>query len=275
MTAHITIIIDDAHTVNVECFDTPIGRKYSGMLKSQVDSKGILVDDVQSFSQYLQKDEIQNIMSESFKDINKFLKQNIIDIESVDWNDQIWRNELHTIFEKLNGEWNKPSRLMLVAPNKVLEAVRRVNWGVHLLEQYPFEKEWNMKWSKNPKECVDRIKFVEEDYDCVVFQYQPWTVYLGYNEVGKEYRDLHEDNLPLEYPRLKNNHYLGLDIDPNQNKTGNVFADDFKEWMLKHKIDPYDKKLGIGKFPVGKYSQNFDNDVLRNTSQITEIIIND
>ena len=103
MTAHITIIIDDAHTVNVECFDTPIGHKYSGMLKSQIDSKGILVDDVQSFSQYLEKDQIQNIMLEAFNDINTFLKQNIIDIESVDWNDQIWRNELHTIFEKLNA----------------------------------------------------------------------------------------------------------------------------------------------------------------------------
>jgi hypothetical protein len=272
MTAHITIIIDDSHTVNIECFDTPIGHKYSAMLKSQIDSKGILTDDLMSFSNYLRKDQIQDIMLEAFSNINKFFKQDIIAMESVDWDDQIWHNKLHTIFEKLNGDWNNPSRLMLVAPNNILEAVRRVNWGVHQLEGYPFEKAWHMEWSKNPKECVDRIKFVEEDYDCVVFQYQPWTVYLGYNEVGKEYRDLHEDNLPIEYPGLKNNHYLGLDIDINQSKTGNVFANDFKEWMIKHKIDPYDKQLGIGKFPVGRYSQDFDNNVLSSTSQITEII---
>ena len=57
--------------------------------------------------------------------------------------------------------------------------------------------------------------------------------------------------------------------------TGHVFAKDFKQWMLDNNIDPYNKKLGIGEFPVGTYSQDFDNNVLSNRSQITEILIND
>lgn len=275
MTAEITIIIDDTHTVNIECFDTPIGNKYGAMLKSEIDSKGVMTDDGESFSKYLEKDQIQNIMLQAFDDINKYLKQDIIDIKQIYWDDAIWRNQLHTIFEKLNGEYDNPSKLMLVAPTKIKEAVRRVNWGVHLLEQYPFEKEWMMLWSKNPKECVDRIKFTDEDYECIEFEYKPWTVYLSYNEVGKDYRDIHEDNLPIEYARLKNNHYLGLDIEPNESMTGHVFAPEFKQWMIDNNIDPYNKQLGIGEFPVGKYSQNFDNKVLSHTSQITEILIND
>ena len=275
MTAEITLIIDDAHTVNIECFDSPIGNKYSLMLKGQIDSKGICTDDGESFSKYLEKEAIQNIMLDAFNDINNFLKQDIIDTEKIYWDDIIWRNQLHTIIERLNGEYDKPSKLMLVAPNNIKEAVRRVNWGVHLLEQYPFEKEWMMLWSKNPKECVDRIRFTDEDYECIEFEYKPWTVYLSYNEVGKDFRDIYEDNLPIEYSRLKNNHYLGLDIEPNQNMTGHVFAKDFKQWMLDNNIDPYNKKLGIGEFPVGTYSQDFDNNVLSNRSQITEILIND
>ena len=80
MTAEITIIIDDTHTVNIECFDTPIGHKYAAMLKSQIDSKGVMTDDGESFAKYLKKEQIQNIMLESFKDINNFLRQDIIDI---------------------------------------------------------------------------------------------------------------------------------------------------------------------------------------------------
>jgi len=271
----ITIIIDDTHTVNIECFDTPIGNKYIAMLKGEIESKGIMTDDGESFDQYLEKEQIQKIMVEAFEDINNFVKQDIIDTKKIYWNDINWRNQLHTIFEKLNGEYDTPSKLMLIAPNKIKEAVRRVNWGVHLLEQHPFEKKWKMMWSKNPKECVDRVKFTNEDYECVEFEYQPWTVYLNYNEVGKDLRDIYEDNLPTQYPRLKNNHYLGLDIQPNQSRTGHVFEPDFKQWMIDNKIDPYNKHLGIGRFPVGKYSQNFDNKVLSHTSQITDILIND
>ena len=48
-----------------------------------------------------------------------------------------------------------------------------------------------------------------------------------------------------------------------------------KSFIASGNIDPYNKQLGIGEFPVGKYSQNFDNKVLSHTSQITEILIND
>lgn len=272
MTAKITIIIDDTHTVNIECFDTPMSNKYVAMLKSEIDAKGVMTDDVESFSKYLEKDQIQNIMLESFEDINNFLKQDIIDTKKIYWDDTNWRNQLHTIFEKLNGEYDKPSKLMLFAPNKIKEAIRRVNWGVHLLEEYPFEKEWTMMWNKNAKKGADRIEFTDEDYECIEFDFTPWTVYLDYNEVGKDFRDIYEDNLPIEYARLKNKHYLGLDLKFNQSKTKHVFSLGYKEWMVNNNIDPYDKKLGIGEFPIGKYSQDFDNKVLSSKSKITEII---
>ena len=45
-------------------------------------------------------------------------------------------------------------------------------------------------------------------------------------------------------------------------RSDSVFESDFYQWMVKNRLDPYNKKLGIGKFPVGNYSQNFTNDQL-------------
>ena len=270
MSATIQITIDNTHITTIECFDTPIGIKYPKLLQKLIKQNGLQIDHKESFDNYMTEQQIKNIMLDAFTTLNKFFKKTIIDINKIEWNSQTWRNKLHTVFEKLNGEYDSPSKFMVIAPKDIKEAVRIVNRGVHLLELQPTKQEYSFFWNKN---YITREPMTDEDYECTEFVYKPGTAYLSYNEVGKDLRDLYEDNLSIEYPRLKNNHYIGPDMEFNFTRSDSVFESNFYQWMVENRLDPHDKKLGIGKFPVGHYSQNFTNDQLDYDSKITGVSI--
>jgi hypothetical protein len=77
-------------------------------------------------------------------------------------------------------------------------------------------------------------------------------VYLAYNELGKSYVDLCNDNLPFDYDATKNNHYIGADIDIALKDKKNIFESNFIDWCKDNDIDPLEKKHGIGMLPIGK-----------------------
>ena len=270
MSATIQITIDNTHITTIECFDTPIGIKYPKLLQKLIKQNGLQIDHKESFDNYMTEQQIKNIMLDAFTTLNKFFKKTIIDINKIEWNSQTWRNKLHTVFEKLNGEYDSPSKFMVIAPKDIKEAVRIVNRGVHLLELQPTKQEYSFFWNKN---YITREPMTDEDYECTEFVYKPGTAYLSYNEVGKDLRDLYEDNLSIEYPRLKNNHYIGPDMEFNFTRSDSVFESNFYQWMVENRLDPHDKKLGIGKFPIGHYSQNFTNDQINYDSKITGVSI--
>ena len=77
-------------------------------------------------------------------------------------------------------------------------------------------------------------------------------VYLAYNELGKSYIDLYQDNLPADYDATKNNHYIGADITIGLEDKKNIFEIGFIKWATDNKIDPYKRDHGIGLLPIGK-----------------------
>lgn len=190
------------------------------------------------------------LLVESCKIINTYLK-NFIDIrENILTQPQEYFNYLHSIFERLSGGYGKTTRLFAVANQELKDAIRNLNYYVHRIESR--QKVLPLFYLSFNKDQYRRIKLSPEDYDFFEFKFPAGTLFLHYAELGKEFIDLYEDNLNLDYSGFSNLHYYSgeaslafLDYD--------VFSDiGYLEWLKNNNIDPYDKKLGHGKVPLGE-----------------------
>jgi hypothetical protein len=70
-------------------------------------------------------------------------------------------------------------------------------------------------------------------------------------ELGKEFIDLYQDNLPIDYQGFKNLHYYSGEASICFD-TYDPFDDiNYIKWLQDQGIDPYNKTLGHGKIPLG------------------------
>jgi hypothetical protein len=189
------------------------------------------------------------ILKESCVTINQYLK-NFIEIkdELLD-QPQEYFNYLHSIFEKLSGEYTNPTRLFSIAPSELKEAIRRLNFFVHRVETK--ENSTPQLYISFNKQQYRRMPLGQEDYEYFQFNFPKGTLYLHYVELGKEFIDLYEDNLSINYAGFKNLHYYSgeasltfVDYNAFTNKG-------YLEWLQSNGIDPYNKLLGHGKIPLG------------------------
>jgi hypothetical protein len=204
---------------------------------------------LESFVQFLSLDASVEVLLDSCGIINKYLK-NFIEIRSDILNQpQEYFNYLHRKFEILTGSWDDRSRLMAIAPQELKDAIRHLNLFVHRIEsklENPIG--FDIKFNKDQ---FRRQPFDSSDYNFFEFSAPAGTMYLHYAEVGKEFIDLYQDNLPIDYSAFTNqHHYTGeasitfLDYD--------AFADSgYLKWLQTNGIDPYNKLLGHGKIPLG------------------------
>ena len=207
------------------------------------------VNQTESFIQQLTLDESAEILFQACNIINKYLN-NFIEVRSdILAQPQEYFNYLHVKFEELTGSWGQRTRLMSIAPQELKTAIRYLNLFVHRVEskiKTPIGFE-----IKFDKDQFRRQAFEESDYQQFEFSFPKGTMYLHYAEVGKEFVDLYEDNLPLDYAAFTNqHHYTGeasisfVDYD--------AFADsNYLKWLQTNGIDPYNKLLGHGKIPLG------------------------
>ena len=203
----------------------------------------------ESFMMHFTLDESEKILVDSCEVINKYLK-NFIEIKPhIKDQSQDYFNYLHTKFEQLSGKWDERSRLTTIAGQEFIDAVRYLNLFVHRIEGKLDEPDgFHIKFTK---EIFRRQKLDDTDYDFFEFGFPAGTIYLHYAEIGKDFVDLYQDNLPVNYGAFTNqHHYTGefsitfLDY--------NVFADiKYLEWLQSHGIEPYNKTLGHGKIPLG------------------------
>jgi hypothetical protein len=211
---------------------------------------------------------------ETIKKINSFLKTNFISIpDNINWKDQEFYNNLHMKFETLSGEFDNPTKLIKIAPMDIKESVRDLNYCVHALEHRSYKsskKYLYIPWTKK-RISTPRIKLADAEYELFQFHQTKNKVYLAYNELGKSYIDLYENNLPIGYARTKNNHYIGADIFIPLLNDENIFPKGFLKWAKKNKIDPYEKKHGIGLLEIGK-AEIIDIDYLTKDSKIDIIL---
>ena len=244
--------IDGKPAFRIDLYNNSVAHKWKELIQNIYVGDGEDIDHKRTFFNLRSEKEIKEMLLDAVKHINTFLKTEFIKLPNeLDWNDQKLYNTLHIAFEKLSGDFDNPTRLMKIAPNDVKESVRDLNYCVHALESEAKKSTLQIQWTK-ARTTMPRTKLTNKEYDLIQFNMVKNEVYLAYNELGKSYIDLHQDDLPLDYNATKNNHYIGADITIALEDRKNTFQTGFTEWARNNNIDPYDKTNGIGLLAIGK-----------------------
>jgi hypothetical protein len=206
-------------------------------------------DQQEAFSTHYSLEESANLLHQSCVTINQYLK-NFIDIKSdILDQSQEYFNYLHSKFEILSGEFDKPTRLFRIANQELKDAIRQLNCFVHRVEgKYPANSSLNISFNKDQ---YRRSAFEINDYEYFQFSFPKGTLYLHYAELGKEFIDLYEDNLSIDYAGFKNLHYYSGEASIEFTDYSAFDDLDYLNWLHNQGIDPYNKLLGHGKIPLG------------------------
>ncbi len=204
----------------------------------------------EAFAGLMSLEQSAEILMQSCVTINQYLK-NFIDIkENLLDQDQEYFNYLHLKFEQLSGKFGKPTRLFTVANIELKTAIRNLNFFIHRIEKK--KQIVPVVYISFNKDQYRRHPLADEDYTHFEFSMPAGTLFVHYVELGKEFIDLYEDNLPLDYQNVQNLHYYSGEASICF-KDYDCFEDlGYINWLKSHNIDPYNKKLGHGKLILGK-----------------------
>jgi hypothetical protein len=268
----LTVVLgtNEETSFDITIHDNSFTRKWVKELSWCLDNCSF--NQAEAFAAMMSLNDACDALTKSCETINKYLK-NFIDIRTDIINQsQEYFNYLHSKFETLSGEFGKPTRLFAVATPDLKEAIRNLNFFIHRVETKE-EPESRLYVSFN-KDQYRRHPFDNSDYDFFEFAFPKGTLYLHYAELGKEFVDLYEDQLPLDYNGLKNLHYYSGEAMLGTTDYSAFDKSGFKEWLTNQNIDPYDKRLGHGKIPLGQADNIVDAiDKLNKFKYINKILI--
>ena len=244
----IKVSFDQAINLHIVLDQNKFVNKWAKLLAEELHTKSILQLD--TFSFFLSEDESRHHLINAITTINSFLKTTFIDIPTdSDFNDPDYYNHLHIKFEKLAGpDWDKPTKLMVIAPQEVLLAVRHINRFCHRLEQRPYKIEpiIRVEFDSNRRELL-----AEEDYQLFGSMEENNRVYLDYSTLGKSLYECYEDNLSPDYAALKmQEHYCANFILKFGNTTSRKSKNGFKKWVESYGIN-YATIKNHGHIPLG------------------------
>jgi hypothetical protein len=246
----LTVIVgaDQEASFDISLYDNSFTRKWVDELSWCLDNCDF--NQLEAFASNISLIDAGQILTQSCITINKYLK-NFIEVRNNIVNQpQDYFNYLHSKFELLSGNFGKPTRLFTVANQELKDAIRNLNFFVHRVEtkKQPVPR---LYVSFN-KDQYRRQAFEQDDYDFFEFEFPAGTLFLHYVELGKEFIDLYEDNLTLDYSGFKNLHYYSGEASIMTSDYSAFKDEKFKEWLVDQGVDPYNKKLGHGKIPLGK-----------------------
>ena len=203
--------------------------KWTALLAEELLTKNILQLD--TFSFFLSEEESKNHLITAITTINRFLKTTFIDVPTDSmFSDPDYYNHLHIKFEKLAGpDWDKPTKLMVIAPADVQLAVRHINRFCHRLEQRPYKIEpvIRVEFDSHRREPL-----AEEDYQLFSTLYENNRVYLDYSTLGKSLYECYEDDLSPDYAGVKmQEHYSANFILKFGKTTSRKPKDNFKNGL--------------------------------------------
>lgn len=232
---------------SIDLYNNPFVHKWVKELRWCLDNCEF--NQQEAFASLLSLQESGAVLEQSIETINKYLK-NVVEIKfPVLDQSQEYFNYLHGVFERLTGGFDAATRLWMVAPPALKQAIRNLNFFVHRVESKKTQLD-ELYISFN-KDQYRRFALDADDYKNFTFTLAPGTLWLHYAELGKEFLDLYEDNLPIDYANLKNLHYYSgeasITLD-GYDMTANV---GFFDWIKSHGYDPLDKTLGHGRIPLG------------------------
>ena len=224
-----------------------------------------------AFDSQVTLQEAADIVLDSCETINRYVK-NFIQVRSnLLAQPQEYFNYLHRQFETLSGI-DRPTRLFLVANKELKDAIRNLNHYLHRVET---KKETYPNLYVNfDKDKLRKIPLSKEDYKYTEFSGPAGTTYLHYIELGKNFKDLYEDNLNLMYPAFKNlQHYSG---EFSISFRAIDCFDDIKylNWIKNQNLDPFNKELGHGIMPLGTVTElSYTIDAIQKYKHLNKILI--
>jgi hypothetical protein len=244
----IKVSFDQEINLHIALDQNKVVDKWAKLLAEELLTKNILQLD--TFSSFLNEGESRHHLINAITTVNSFLKTTFIDIPTEsDFNDPDYYNHLHIKFEKLAGsDWNKPTKLMVIAPQEVRLAVRHINKFCHRLEQQPYKVEPIILVQFD---SYRREPLAEEDYKLFTTLDENNRVYLDYSTLGKSLYECYEDDLSPDYAGLKmQEHYCANFILKFGKITSRKPKDNFKKWVESHGID-YTTIKNHGYIPLG------------------------
>ena len=232
---------------DVHLNDNPFVRKWTEELQWCLNNCDF--NQQEAFWSLIPPEESANILINACITINRYLK-NFIEIRDDLYNQpQDYFNYLHSKFEQLSGSFNKPTRVFTLANQELKDAIRNLNLFVHRVEtKLPVTPSLYISFNKNQ---YRRKELEESDYDNFEFTASPGTLFVHYVELGKEFLDLYEDGLDLDYAGFKNLHYYSGESWLMLDEYHPLSNQGYFKWLVNRGIDPYNKRLGHGKIPLG------------------------
>jgi len=266
------IEVDHCHWVAVDLYRNDFVSRWASLFEKTAAS--CAVNQLESFSCNLTESQAKERLIAAITAINQFLKREFIDLpKEINWDDQEWYNYLHSKFERLSGTYGKPTGLFEIAPAAIKDAIRALNFYVHRLEMKSCHTiPWYISFDKD---CYIRLPLKFDDYKLFCDVMRSGQAFIHYAELGKTTVDLYEDNLPIDYPGLKNLHYYSAEISLYLGSDDvELFSNGFQNWAKDHSIDITDTKQGLGIIPIGEV-KNIDQarQIVYNGSSITNLRI--
>ena len=227
-----------------------------------------------AFADLMSIEQASAVLLDSCIVINRYIKDFVKIEPDLANQTQDYYNYLHRVFERLTGTFDQPTRLFTIANQELRTAIRNLNFYVHRVEQKT--QPLSNMYINFDKDQYRRVPFAPEDYEFFEFAFPQGTLFLHYAELGKEYFDLYQDGLELDYTASANSHYYSGEASVAA-RDFDAFEDpQFRQWLIDRNIDPYNKRLAHGKIPLGRID-NFDHAVnlMQQHQHIHEITINE
>ena len=206
----------------------------------------------EAFASFITLDQAIVNLTNACHVINRYLK-GFLDIRS-DIRDQSqeYFNYLHEKFEQLSGEFEKPTKLFLIANDELKTAIRDLNFYIHRVETKL--ETGNLFYISFNKDQYRRSTMQQEDYQYAEYDIPAGSLFVHYSELGKDYYDLFKDGLTIGYQGNKNLHNYSGEASLALEDLTMLGNNRYKIWLQEQGIDPYNKFLGHGKIILGKVS---------------------
>jgi hypothetical protein len=243
---HLTVVLGASNeaSFNIVLNDNSFVRKWVKELSWCLNNCEI--NQQEAFAGLLTPTESKKILDKSCSIINEYLA-GFIDIQE-DCT-QEYLNYLHLKFEALSGKFGKPTKLFATANSELKAAIRDLNFFLHRLEHKLLSV--NELYLSFNKDQYRRFPLDEEDYQLFELDTVPGTLYLHYVELGKEYFDLFQDGLDLDYPAFANLHYYSGEASLTFDELNFTKNQQYLDWAKQHNIDPTVTRPGDGRIPLG------------------------
>ena len=133
----IRIVFDTGYELTVDLFDNDFVKRWCRLLSQEIACGSLLQED--TYSNFAPESLARQRLEEAIDSVNGFLKRDFISKPCIsDYDDPNFYNLLHQRFEQLAGpDWDRPTRLILVAPDHVKLAIKQIKRYCHRLERRP------------------------------------------------------------------------------------------------------------------------------------------